>query len=46
MPAWIENEFADIDFGDKRLATRLKVALNSLARWLNRHRMLAKTRQL
>lgn len=42
MPGWIENEFKDVDFGDKRLATRLKVASNSSVLSRTRHRMLAK----
>lgn len=39
---WIENEFKDVDFGDKRLAKRLKVAWSNSVLSLIRHLMLAK----
>ena len=45
MPAWIEKEFVDVDFGDKRLATRLKVASNGSVALLTRHHMPAKMRR-
>jgi hypothetical protein len=45
IPAWIEKEFVNVDFDDKRLVTRLKVALHGSARSLSRHHMLAKARR-